>query len=91
MSMLRSYGEPEYVQCVLTRLSCWIVTCMMCSVQASPLAASSVTDSTDLEAEATLAELRSTTQRSEQEVVNVGSPHLTFSSMSFPSSCLWLM
>ncbi len=40
-------------------------------VQATPGATSSVTDSVDSEAEATLAELRSTTQRSDQEVVHV--------------------
>ena len=42
-----------------------------CCAQASPAAASAVTDSVDREAEATLAELRSTTQRSDQEVVHV--------------------
>ena len=35
------------------------------------MATSAVTDSVDSEAEATLAELRNTTQRSDQEVVHV--------------------
>ena len=40
-------------------------------MQAGVQLTASVTDSTDAEAEATLAELRSTAQRSDQEVVHV--------------------
>ena len=40
-------------------------------MQAGETLTASVTDSTDAEAEATLAELRSTAQRSDQDVVNV--------------------
>ena len=55
------------------------------SVQAGETLTASVTDSTDAEAEATLAELRSTAQRSDQEVMNVSRcPH---TAASRPDSC----
>ena len=55
------------------------------SVQAGETLTASVTDSTDAEAEATLAELRSTAQRSDQDVVNVRRcPH---TAASRPDSC----
>ena len=47
------------------------------ATQAGVQLTASVTDSTDAEAEATLAELRSTAQCSDQEVVNVSHcPHM---------------